>query len=517
MKKEVIRLKIVMKADLSLLSSSSRACLRVRGRRRGISMWLFVFTLPIILGTCGLVIDLGQLHARRAQAQRAADAAALAGAQVSGADNSNVVPKALHYAEINGFSAARGDQVIVTTNYESATLGNAAAINTVRVQIKHPERVFFAPAMEGMMKVLGWSNGAAQFSRVVGTKAAARKFVYLPMSTGGNYGIASGQDGFITNIINGPFARYNDADPWSTRYLMDGSPNPRYTETNGYSNYTLKIPDDWRTKFPDGKAYLQIYDPDSRNATPNEFDLYVGRNTNITDPPPVDPLVKTKYEILKIDNSGNLSPIASAIYGGTSDADIAANLKWVTPDGFAIDLNTWGAGDYRVRVSSVDGWTCNDYALRAGPVGGLGMDENTWNNTYGDKLGTAPSNVYAPMQADGRLMIGFRSNGTAQLKLGYLGPEFAGRTVTVSHFDLDINSQSVNYVVDSLPGVTFPGVIPPEPDGKWSSDTITLPSDFKGGNLAAQYAAGISSAGYDGSSWELYGEGTGDGFVRLIE
>lgn len=471
----------------------------------------------MIFGVCGLVIDMGQLHAKRAQAQRAVDAAALAGAEVSGTDNSNVQTKALDYATRNGFSAERGDEVIVTTNYDSVANNNAASTNTVRVQIKHPEPVYFAPVMETLLTFFGWSDGAAQFSRIVGAKAVARKFVYLPMSTGGNYGIATGQDGFITNIINGPFARYNDADPWSTPYLMDGSPNPRYQQTGGYSNFTVKIPQDWKTKFPDGKAYFQVFDPDSYNATNNEFDLYLSRNTKITAAAPTTKLVQTKYEILKDDGVGNLTPIASATYGGTSDADIAANMKWTTPDGFAVDLNQWGAGSYRVRVSSLDGWTCNDYALRAGPSGGIGMDDNTWNDTYGDKLGKDPDNVYAPMNSDGRLMIGFRSDGVAQLKLGYLGPEFAGKTVTVSHFDLDINSKSVNYVVDSLPDTTYPGVIPNDPDGKWSSDTITLPTDFKGGNLSAQYAAGVNSTGYDGSSWELYGEGDGDGFVRLIE
>lgn len=475
-------------------------------------MYLFVLSLPLIFGACGLVIDLGQLHARRAQAQRAVDAAALAGAHVSGYDNSKVVPSAVKYAEKNGFSSARGDEILVTTNYESSAAGNAANINTVRVQIKHRESVYFAPVAESLLDFMGWSSGAAQFSRVVGTKAVARKFVYLPMSTGGNYGIASGQDGFITNIINGPFARYNDADPWSSRYLSDGSPNPRYTETGGYSNFTMTIPSDWQTKFPDGKVYLQIYDPDSYNAVNNEFDLYLSPNRRIKDPLPASKFVKTKYEILK-----NGQVIASATYGGTSDADLAANMKWTTPDGFAVDLNQYGAGNYQVRVSSTDGWTCNDYALRAGPVGGLTMDEHTWNDTYGDKLGANPGNVAAPIQADGRLMVGFRSNGVANLKLGYLGPEFAGRTVQVSHFDLDINSKSVNYVVDSLPGTTYPGKIPDNPDGKWSSDSITLPADFKGGNLSAQYAAGVNENGYDGSSWELYGEGDGDGFIRLIE
>lgn len=60
-----------------------------RGRRRGISLWLFVASLPAIVRMCGLVIDTDQMYARRAQAQRAADAAALAGAYVSGDASSN--------------------------------------------------------------------------------------------------------------------------------------------------------------------------------------------------------------------------------------------------------------------------------------------------------------------------------------------------------------------------------------------------------------------------------------------
>ena len=96
----------------------------------------------------------------------------------------------------------------------------------------------------------------------------------------------------------------------------------------------------------------------------------------------------------------------------------------------------------------------------------------------------------------------------------------------VSHFDLDIGATGLHYSIDSLPDTTFPGSLPqgyidgarPIPgNGLWATDTITLPADFEGGNLQAQYAAGVNELGKDGSAWELIGEGDGDGFVRLIE
>ena len=496
----------------------SRAPFCSRARRRGASLWLFVISLPMIFGTCGLVIDLGQLHARRAQAQRAADASALAGALCSGTNNGTVIPKALHYADINGFSAARGDEVIVNPNFDSGAADNAANTNTVRVLIKHNEPVYFAPVAETLLSFLGWSEGAAQFSRVIGTRAVARKFVFLPMSTGGNYGIASGSEAVVNNIINGPYSAYDDADPYSGKYLLDGSPNTRNAQYGGYQNFSFHVSDDFQKKASDGKVYLQIYDPGASSYPHNGYIRQTPKFPDGVTPPP-RAVTTTKYEILK---DGKV--IASKEYGPNPDPD--SDMKWTTPDGFALDLNTYGVGDYKVRVSTSDGNTSNNYALRAGPVEGLTLDDHTWNDQFGDKLGTAPSNVAVPMNADGRLTIGFQTNGTASLKLGYLGKEFAGRTVQVSHYDLDIGATGLNYSIDSLPDKTFPGTLPQghidgardiPGNGLWATDTITLPIDFQGGNLQAQYAAGVNDLGKDGSAWELIGEGDGDGFVRLIE
>ena len=490
-------------------------------------MWLFVLSLPLIFGTCGLVIDLGQIHARRAQAQRAADSAALAGALCSGTDNGNVAPKALHYADLNGFSEERGDEVKVDANFDSGAADNAANTNTVHVTIKHRESVYFAPVAEALLSFLGWSDGAAQFSRVIGTRAVARKFVYLPMSTGGNYGIATGSQAVVNNIINGPYSAYDDADPYSGKYLLDGSPNPRYAEFGGYQNFSFHVSDDFKKNSTDGKVYLQIFDPDSGNTDFNTVRLrQTPKFPDGVTPPPRGPAVTT-FEILKKNADGTMSPIpgASKTYYGGSDP--ANDKQWVTPDGFGIDLNTFGTGDYAVRVSTSDGNGSNNYALRAGPAEGLTMDDLAWNNAYGDKLGASPNNVAVPMNADGRLIIGFQTNGTASLKLGYLGPQFAGRTVKVSHYDLDIGATNLSYAIDPPTSTPIPdGFLPQDHidgsraipgNGQWWTDSITLPTDFKGGNLSAKYSAGVNDLGRDGSAWELIGDGDGDGFVRLIE
>ena len=155
-----------------------------RARRRGVSLWLFVATLPLTMGICGMVIDIGQLHARRAQAQRAADAAALAGAIVSGKNNDQVVNTANTYAKVNGYdSADPKTKVVVTPNYNA---NNGGAIsNTVRVWVAHEEPVYFAPIAEILLKVLGWNKGAAVFSHQISASAVAQKKVNLRMNLGG--------------------------------------------------------------------------------------------------------------------------------------------------------------------------------------------------------------------------------------------------------------------------------------------------------------------------------------------
>lgn len=479
-----------------------------RARRRGVSMWLFVATLPITMGMCGLVIDLGQLYARRAQAQRAADAAALAGAIVSGGDNSAVVTTAQDYARFNGYDLGKPKTYVqVTPNYVG---GGGSFTNTVRVWVARDEPVYFAPIAEAMMQALGWKEGAAVFERRVSAFAVAQKKVRLKMNLGGAYGIGNPANAPVSNSVFGPMANYNWGDPYSVQFLEDGSPNPRYAQLQGYSDFSLNISSQFLSQSSDGKAYVQIYDPDSYNASSlYEYDELRPPNSNIPGGGGTEYITQTQYEIYKVDGPNSQRFIASSVYG----ADASTDKQWVTPNGFNIDLNAFGTGEYRIRVKALSGSSENAFQLRAGPMEGLTMDETTWNQTYGDKNGTNPNAIAAPITSEGRLMMNFARDGATRVNLGYIGAEFAGKTVDVSKFDVDVGSQSITYKLDSAPDFAASGTIPQPADGIWSTDTINIPDGFTGGNIYAEYVAGA----HDTSNWELLGEGAGSGTVRLIE
>ena len=42
-------------------------------------------------------------------------------------------------------------------------------------------------------------------------------------------------------------------------------------------------------------------------------------------------------------------------------------MKWVRPDGFSFDTNTYGTSDFRINVQTLDGSSENGFDLRAGP------------------------------------------------------------------------------------------------------------------------------------------------------
>ena len=52
------------------------------GGERGVTLVIFAFFIVFLLGVAALAIDLGLLYVARSEAQRSADAAALAGANV---------------------------------------------------------------------------------------------------------------------------------------------------------------------------------------------------------------------------------------------------------------------------------------------------------------------------------------------------------------------------------------------------------------------------------------------------
>ena len=470
--------------------------LNARARRRGVSIYIFVLAFPMIIGLLGIVIDLGNLYTKRAQAQRAADAAAIAGAMDSGVSGGNMFARAREYAALNGYQdGVNGATVNVKSNV-------AAGDTQLEVTVSRKEAVYFVPILEGFLKATGQSTTAAQFSREVSARGTARTRVSLPLGLGGVYGIADPSKSPVNNSVFGPYSNYNFGDAYSPKFLQDGeTPNPLYAKDAGVGEYILHVTTDYLNKYKD--VALQIYDPDCYDG-PNGYDEIRDENKKIKPKPPGAKHTTTVYELYA---PGATTPFATQSYGNDKDAD----GKWVTPDGF--QFTPPAAGDYKLKVRTTSGSSENGFQLRAGPSAGTSKSDDEWNQTYGDKGGTDPNNVALSIDANDHLQINFTQSGKVKFRLGYVPENQAGKTISVSKFDVDVGSKSIVYTCDALPGKTFPGVLPIPSDGVWSTDDIKVPADYAGGNWYAEYTA----AKGDSSTWTLSGAG-GDGReVRLIK
>src|SRR5690606_9671530 len=109
---------------------------------------------------------------------------------------------------------------------------------------------------------------------------------------------------------------------------------------------------------------LQIFDPDTYN---NGGDNAI-RGLRVDELRPGALGVKktdvTRTQFTLYDNNGN--QIAQAIYGN----DPSSDMKWVTPNGFTIDLSKYPSmKTMRLNVKTLDGAAENGFNLRAGPPG----------------------------------------------------------------------------------------------------------------------------------------------------
>lgn len=489
-------------------------------------MVLFVASLPVIFGITAVVVDMGNLYAKRAATQRAADAAALAGAQEWNLDyttgaatadsSSNVVRVALQYAALNGYSAANG--AIVTVD---PAMGNKEG--KVKVSISRLEPVYFAPVMDLLL------GKDSVYSRNVKANAVAEKTVKLEQPLGGNYGTTTGAS---NPSAFGPYGRHDFGDPYSTKYYLDGSPNDgtknlgtgfnsdvKYNP-NGF-DYSVRVP----ANYSSPTMIVQLFDPDTYNVAGDSYDEIRPITPNIQETS--DPATKTRFSIYRTDDQGNITgaPLATQEYGGSStdvqwDADTRKSLgknPWFTPDGFTIPVDTYGK-NYKVRVQTLDGSSENGYNLRVGPPESANAaTETEWNNLYGDKGGTDYNNIKVPLVADGKLQMNFTGSGPVIVDLGTVPGTAKAGSLTVSKFDTDIGSQEIRYLCDpppsNMPAGGYVGSLANQANDTWTLDAINLPADYKGGRWQARYTATKG----DTSSWFLSYTGPGSGAVRLVE
>lgn len=470
-------------------------------RRRGSVIVYVTLALVALLGAAGLTIDVGNLYLQRDKAQRAADAAALAGALqlMDGKSIAEASTAAKNVAAKNDYDITKGATVVCTPEAEGVDAW-------YRVHVSKPAPVFF-------MAIFGWRF------KTVGAPATATfsSAVNIDINGGGVYGA----NGPISLSLFGPEGEQNNGDRYSVKYLDNRrprTPNPLYETVGQYGyNFNLTIPENYASINGTSKVALQIFDPDCRNINNNqnaqegvsvdEMRDHNGSNTSDT-----GYLTRTQYTIYDTKGTvatGDDTVVAQADYRNNSKTDMA----WVTPDGFEFDLSDItsqsGAIDLRINVKSTEGSSENGFNLRAGPplydvkeriVWDDGQKKTQYRKIVNGDLkdwwsDTNPFNSAngTGITATGRIPMNFNAPGTATITLGYVPP--GATQVSITKFDTDTGAQSV-YYNDGIS--TREGKL--SGNGDYKTDPYDLGTDYAGGVWTATYKSGVG----DTSVWDMF-------------
>lgn len=465
-----------------------------RARKRGVVIVYVTLGLIVFLGMAGLAVDVSHLYSKRAKVQRAADAAALAGAvQLAlGRDRTVADTAARMVATANGYDTS-------TTATFSSMYPVPGYSNWYQVNLIRTEPLFF-------MAALGFRNTD------VGAPATA---LFVQPVQMGIYPVGQqyGATGAMNLSVFGPDARKEFGDAYSVKrhdnvsaaYVpgaTNGSANEDYTPS-GY-DFFVNIPSNFSSNANSGDKdlWVEVFDPDCYNNGGSDADG-TNRVDEIRPYGSYTTTTTTKYTLLFTNGTADTSDdieLGTASYGGSS----ATDMQWVRPNGFQINLDDprWGDLEYsstafRVNVQSTDGTSENGFLLRAGESRDDPNDSPTFNSNNGTSL-----------TAQGKIPINFNQSGSVTVNLGYVP---AGATqVTVDKFDTDVGAQSVTYS-DGV--TTYTGVL--SLNARHRPDVIQLPANYPGRSWTATYNAGQQ----DTSSWSMYYSGPSNnqpGLVKLI-
>src|ERR1035437_6002628 len=149
---------------------------RRRERSRGQVLVIFALSAFVFVGMCAVVVEVAWYWANLLRVQRAADAAALAGAVLLPGDVPNAVLRAKAEATKNGYTGGGG--VLVTpcsdANQPTGCTGGKGNPNQLNVTVTAPVSTFF-------MRVFGINS-------IQATRTAKAEFVLpVPMGSPENY------------------------------------------------------------------------------------------------------------------------------------------------------------------------------------------------------------------------------------------------------------------------------------------------------------------------------------------
>lgn len=499
-------------------------------RRKGVVIIYVALALVVLMGAAGLSIDVSNLYLQRANAQRAADAAALAGALrlMVGDDKDAADVRAQEIATKNGYDADNDATFVSVINPDGAHP------SYYQVQVAKRAPVFF-------MAVFGSRE------KLVGAQATATYDVPvdLDINGGGEYG----KNGPVTLSMFGPYAQHQYGDSYSPLYLQNNKPNSMYESIGQYGyDFKVAIPKNYATVNGTDTVDLQIFDPDTYNGN-GSADAVEGESMDeIRSPQGGNPRKSTVdgtanfnmnhtttryrlYDTKGTDDPSDDTLIAEAVYG----ADPSTDMKWVTPDGFTFDIKDprWAsrfaasgsdAVDFRMNIKTINGSSENGFNLRAGPplptikktrvnkgktqyqYKAAGDNKLRWH----DNPPPFDSGNGTNITATGRIPMNFNSSGTATIKLGHVAK--GATQVSINKFDTDVGAQSVLY--HDTNGNSWVGVL--SGNDEWKKDVYDLDSGYPGGDWTATYRAGTG----DTSVWEMSYQGPSlnrPGGVRLVK
>jgi hypothetical protein len=183
-----------------------------QSRERGQALITVVLALAVLLGFCGLAIDMGMLRFQKRIQQTAADAAALAGATNLGYGDASVIAGAQSAAAANGFTDNTGGVLSSCTSPGSA-VGNVCVVVNPSFSSNHVEAVVSVVQPTYFMKVFN-VNSTPVTARAVAAKFSPTSSDCLYLLGGGFTGKGGGGKGALAApscgiVINGDFNPQN--------------------------------------------------------------------------------------------------------------------------------------------------------------------------------------------------------------------------------------------------------------------------------------------------------------------
>src|SRR6266511_3737761 len=150
--------------------------LKAGRRQRGQVLVMTALMLPVLMGFAGLAVDVGLLMMRRTDEQRAADAAAIAGAQAwlsngKGTASGQSESEAVLFATKNGYTDAVNDTSVEITYPSSCGLKTTYS-NCIKVTISRTAPNLF-------MRVLGKDKSTVTASAIGVMDSSPRPYALI--------------------------------------------------------------------------------------------------------------------------------------------------------------------------------------------------------------------------------------------------------------------------------------------------------------------------------------------------